>query len=96
VVLSVLADLLTGWITQLGMEIDFPHFLAGLSPRDRELAMYLSMGHGGKRAAARFGVSAGRVSQLRRGWATAWRRFQGEDSIADRGTEFREPASAPR
>jgi len=76
--------------------IDFPRFLADLSPRDRELAMYLSLGHGGKRAAARFGVSAGRVSQLRRRWATGWRRFQGEDSTADCGTEFRAPTSAPR
>src|SRR4029077_15661571 len=71
------------------VRIHFPRFLADLSPRDRELAMYLSLGHGGKRAAARFGVSAGRVSQLRRRWATGGRRIPGGGSTAGCRTQVR-------
>ena len=60
--------------------IDFPEFLGGLSQRDRELAMFLSLGHGPSTAATRFGLSAGRVSQLRQAWCGQWRRFQGEEA----------------
>jgi len=60
--------------------IDFPEFLGGLSQRDRELAMYLSLGHRASAAATRFGLTPGRVTQLRQGWCGQWRRFHGEEA----------------
>jgi hypothetical protein len=58
--------------------IDFPRFLAELSDRDRDLALYLSLGHRATQAAARFGMSPGRVTQLRQQWCRQWRRAQGD------------------
>ena len=58
--------------------LDFPRFLGELSERDREMAMYLSLDHSGKRTAKRFGISPGRVTQLRRRWCEEWRASQGE------------------
>jgi len=40
--------------------------------------MYLSLGHQGKKAASKFGVSPGRVTQLRQRWCHEWRRCQGD------------------
>jgi hypothetical protein len=60
--------------------IDFPHFLAAMSERDRALAMFLSLGHSAKMAAAKFGVSCGRVTQLRQKWHENWRLVEGEDT----------------
>jgi hypothetical protein len=59
--------------------IDFPHFLAAMSDRDRALAMFLSLGHSAKMAADKFGVSCGRVTQLRQKWHENWRLVEGED-----------------
>jgi hypothetical protein len=58
--------------------IDFKQFLGSLSGRDRRLVNYLSLGHSAKGAARKFGVSPGRVSQLRLEWCQQWRRQQGE------------------
>jgi hypothetical protein len=68
--------------------IDWPLFLNGLTQRDREMATFLSLGQSGKAAAARFGLSPGRVTQLRQQWCREWRACQGE---ADAG-----PAGAGR
>jgi hypothetical protein len=62
--------------------VDFVQFLASLSQRDRDLAMFLSLGHQAKRAASKFGVSPSRVSQLRQRWYREWRRCQGEEGSA--------------
>ena len=59
--------------------IDFPRFLRELSERDRQMAMFLSLGHSAKKAAHRFGLSPGRVTQLRQQWCQHWRRWQGEE-----------------
>lgn len=58
--------------------IDFPQFLQGLPERDREMAMFLSLGHRAQTAAARFDLSPGRVTQLRQAWCREWRAGQGE------------------
>ena len=55
--------------------IDFPAFLATLSRRDRRLAEKLATGESTSRAARLFGISAGRVSQLRQELKRAWERF---------------------
>jgi hypothetical protein len=68
---------------QAAFRVDFPAFLSSLGPRDRELAGFLSMGNAAESASAKFGLSQGRVSQLRRTWREQWQRSQGE--AASRG-----------
>jgi len=72
--------------------IDFPRFLGGMSERDRALAMFLSLGHSATRAADKFGLSCGRVTQLRQQWHENWRRFVGEET----GEECGQPAGGKR
>jgi hypothetical protein len=60
--------------------IDFPRFVGALAERDRELAMFLSLGHSAKKAAHRFRLSPGRVTQLRCRWFRHWRAFHGEET----------------
>jgi hypothetical protein len=62
--------------------IDFPRFVGGLSGRERELARFLSLGNSARGAAAAFGLSPPRVTQLRQRWCREWRAFQGEDAAA--------------
>jgi hypothetical protein len=64
---------------QAAFRVDFPTFLASLGRRDRTLARFLALGHPSHVAATRFGMSAGRVSQLRRAWRERWRQAQGEE-----------------
>jgi hypothetical protein len=64
--------------------IDFPQFLHTLTDRDRRLAEYLSLGHPAAKAADRFGLSPGRVTQLRQRWCQEWRAFQGEERAIER------------
>jgi hypothetical protein len=68
---------------QAAFRIDFPAFLGGLSPRDRALAEFLALGHSGQAAAERFGLTEGRVSQLRRLWQDRWRQSQGEAAAGE-------------
>jgi hypothetical protein len=60
--------------------IDFPQFLAGLSDRDRQLAMFLSLGHRASQAATKFQLTPGRVTQLRQRWCQAWYSGHGEQA----------------
>jgi len=62
--------------------IDFAGWLQKLTHRDREIICALSSGHSTKAAAERFGLSEGRVSQLRRKFERLWRVFQGEAEAA--------------
>jgi hypothetical protein len=66
------------------LRTDVSQFLADLPERDREMALYLSKGHTAKMAAAKFGLSPGRVTQLRQGWCRKWRTGQGEDNPGTR------------
>ena len=63
---------------QAAFRVDFPAFLRSIAPRDRALAQFLSMGHSAQTAAVRFGLTEGRVSQLRRAWREQWQQSQGE------------------
>ncbi len=58
--------------------IDFSDWLGALRPRDRRIIRYFVRGDRTSEVAKRMGVSAARVSQLRREYEEAWRRFQGE------------------
>jgi hypothetical protein len=58
--------------------LDFPAWLDTLKPRDRRIAMKLATSETTSNTARKFGVSQGRVSQLRRELAASWRQFTGE------------------
>jgi hypothetical protein len=64
---------------QAAFRIDWPRFLGTLTHRDRQLARFLSLGHRPSQAAKRFGLTPGRVTQLRQQWSREWRSFGGED-----------------
>jgi hypothetical protein len=57
---------------QAAFNIDFPAWLATLPAVKRRVAEKLARGHGTGEAARVTGVSAGRVSQLRRELADSW------------------------
>lgn len=57
---------------QAAFNIDFPSWLATLSTVKRHVAELLARGHGTDEVAQGTGVSAGRVSQLRRELADSW------------------------
>jgi len=75
----LLADERTPVDEQAAFRVDFPAWLARLSPRQRQIATFLAVGHSTSAAARRFGLSAGRISQLRRQLHRDWLEFQGAD-----------------
>jgi hypothetical protein len=58
--------------------LDIREWLTTLPDRTRELAERLALGESTQNAARLFGISCGRVSQLRRALEHRWRSFQGE------------------
>jgi hypothetical protein len=58
--------------------IDFADWLGSLSRRYRKIATNLATGETTKRAARRFRVSPGRISQIRGELKRCWEQFQGE------------------
>ena len=62
--------------------IDFTQWFQLLTDRDRKIICALSSGDSTKLVAERFGLSEGRVSQLRRKFERLWRIFQGEAEAA--------------
>ena len=66
----------------VAFRIDFPAWLRRLTPVRRRTALLLAAGFGTDEVAAGTGVSAGRVSQLRRELADDWHRFHNTDSQA--------------
>src|SRR5262249_53763961 len=63
---------------QVAFRLDFPAWLATLSRRNREIAEDMALGHGTGHLARRFGLTQGRISQLRRELYESWRRFHKE------------------
>jgi hypothetical protein len=59
--------------------IDFTDWLASLNRRDRRVAEFLANGESTRAAAKKFGISDGRVSQLRKELAASWQRFIGDE-----------------
>ena len=58
--------------------IDFARWLKTLAHRDRRIIAAFIRGDGTQEVAGRFGITEGRVSQLRRRYENQWRLFQGE------------------
>jgi len=63
--------------------LDFPHWLESLFTRDRKIAEALSAGETTGQTARTFGISSGRVSQIRKELRRRWFDFHGEvDGVA--------------
>jgi hypothetical protein len=67
---------------QCAFRIDFPAWRAGRTERDRRLLDDLMLGEPTSYVAGKYGLSPGRVSQLRREFLTDWRRFISEPPVA--------------
>jgi hypothetical protein len=65
------------------IRVDFASWLGRLSGRQREIALCLAVGEPTNLVAHRFGVSCGRISQIRVELATCWRQFHGETAGAE-------------
>jgi hypothetical protein len=63
---------------QVAFRIDFPLWRCTRTERDRRVIDALMAGGRTKDVSQRFGLSPGRVSQLRRDFLEDWRRFTGE------------------
>ena len=61
------------------VRIDFADWLRSLPTRVRRIAKTLATGERTDETARKFGVSAGRISQLRSELAASWRRFVGDE-----------------
>ena len=67
---------------QVAFRCDFPVWLGTLKRRDRRIAILLAEGDSTTDVAARFGLTPGRISQLRRELHTSWQSFHGEPDSA--------------
>jgi hypothetical protein len=81
---AIIEDRRTPVAEQVWFRIDFPVWLSSLSPRDRKIAQALAAGHTTSEVAKRFGLSCGRVSQLRLEFYESWQNFQGEEAERER------------
>ncbi|HEV3300275.1 MAG TPA: hypothetical protein VG055_11565 [Planctomycetaceae bacterium] len=79
------------------IRVDFASWLGRLSGRQREIALCLAVGESTGAVAQRFGVSCGRISQIRLELATRWRQFHGElperEQLASRLSGGRPPGA---
>ncbi len=66
---------------QVAFRLDFPAWLSTLGDRNRRVAEALMLGDRTTDVAGRHGMSAARVSQLRREFRRDWRAFCGEDVL---------------
>ena len=72
---AVVEDRRTPVADQAAFRVDFPRWLATHSPRNRRIAEALATGYSTGEVAREFGVSAGRISQLRRKLHESWQEF---------------------
>jgi hypothetical protein len=63
---------------QVAFRLDWAAWLSGRTERDRLLIRDLALGERVTDLAAKYGLSAGRISQLRRAYREDWLRFTGE------------------
>ena len=76
---------------QVCFRIDFPEWLSRLRSRDRRVAEALADGDSTGEIARRFGISAARVSQLRRELHASWEKFHAEEHGAAAKMKSRRP-----
>jgi hypothetical protein len=63
-------------------KLDFAAWLRSLPTKLRRIAKSLAGGESTTGVAQKFGLTAGRISQIRRELLVSWRRFIGEDPVA--------------
>jgi hypothetical protein len=63
---------------QACFRLDFPAWLGRLGARNRSIAEDMALGHRTEELSRAYGISPGRVSQLRREFHDDWERFCGE------------------
>jgi hypothetical protein len=64
---------------QAAFRIDYPAWLSQLGTRNRAIAEDMTLDLATQELAAKYKVSPGRVSKLRRQFYLDWRRFHGEE-----------------
>lgn len=62
---------------QVAFRVDFPAWLARLSPRQRRIVRFLAVGNSTIDAACHFRLSPARISQMRVWFRAHWERFHG-------------------
>lgn len=72
---------------QAAFRLDFPTWLATLSARDRRIAQDMALGERTLGLAQKYGLSAPRISQLRRQFQSDWEQF-GRDGVDDLDAHF--------
>jgi hypothetical protein len=75
---TLIEDRRAGPAQTAAARIDFGQWLNGLVARRRRIAEVLATGQSTKLAARQFGVSPGRISQIRRELKDSWQCFQSE------------------
>jgi hypothetical protein len=65
-------------LDQVAFRLDFGEWLTSLSVRNRDLVAHLAVGYTTLEVSDLFGVTAGRVSQLRRELEASWQEFVGD------------------
>ena len=90
---AVLEDRRCGPAEIAATRIDFHAWLATLGRRERRIALTLAAGETTGATAAKFGVSASRISQLRGQLKRAWDIFQGELSQPAPASQALSPAT---
>ena len=75
---AVADNLRTSPDEQAAFRLDFPAWLQTRTDRDRRLIADLAVGERTGDVARKYGLSAGRISQLRRAFCEDWTRFCGE------------------
>ena len=77
---AVVQDTRTAPVPEIvAFRCDFSDWLDRLPRRNRRIAESLAIGNRTSEAARKFGVSEGRVSQLRRELSESWQKFTGEN-----------------
>ena len=71
----------TSILDQVAFRIDFPAWLNTLPSRDRKIVDDLAIGERTGDVARKYGVSAGRISQLRRELRMSWEEFIGDRPV---------------
>jgi hypothetical protein len=80
---SLIADKRASIPDLAAFRIDFRHWLNQMDERDRQIISTLATGEHTRVVAERFGVTAGRISQLRREYERDWNSFHGEPCTND-------------
>jgi len=75
--------------------IDFPDWLSRQSRRDRRIIQAFLVRTSATEVARQFGLTDGRISQLRSGFAKSWRSFIGETDLHRRGHDERSQTPSP-